>query len=126
MFAKIAADAVVVVHLLFILFVVFGAFLVERWPKMAWLHLPAVLWGMGIEWSGLICPLTPIENMLRNAAGDQGYAGGFIEQYLMPVVYPVGLTRHVQVMLGIAVMGVNLVLYGRIVARWKAGRSTRR
>lgn len=110
-----AADLVLAVHFGFILFVVFGAALLVRWPGLVWLHGPALAWGLWIELSGSICPLTPIENDLRAAAGQQGYAGGFIENYLLPVIYPAGLTRATQVGLAIALVAVNLLFYGRFL-----------
>jgi len=105
------ADAVLVIHLLFILFVIGGGFLLLRWPKVAWAHLPAALWGAVIEFTGWICPLTPLENALRHAAGDAAYSGGFIEHYLVPTVYPAHLTPYIQIGLGVAVVGINLLIY---------------
>ncbi|WP_316151839.1 DUF2784 domain-containing protein [Cupriavidus sp. BIC8F] len=105
------ADLVVIVHGLFILFVVAGGLLVLRWPRVAWLHLPAAAWGVLIEWSGWICPLTPLENTLRQAAGQAGYSGGFVERYLLPLIYPAGLTPAVQLWLGAVVLAVNLAVY---------------
>jgi len=119
---RFLADAVVLVHLAFILFVAAGGLLVLRWPRLAWVHVPAVVWGALIE--GWICPLTPLENRLRAAAGEAAYAGGFIDRYIMPIVYPDGLTRGTQLALGIAVIAVNLLIYGRLVIRRKR-RSTR-
>ena len=101
---SLLADAVLVVHGLFIVFVVLGGLLVLRWPKLAWLHLPAVVWGVWIEWSGGICPLTPLEQRLRIAAGEGGYAGSFVEHYLGAAIYPEGLTRELQVALGALVL----------------------
>ncbi len=124
MLPRFLADAVVLVHLAFILFVAAGGLLVLRWPKLAWVHVPAVVWGALIELAGWICPLTPLENRLRAAAGDAAYAGGFIDRYIMPIVYPAGLTRGMQLALGIAVIAVNLLIYGRLVIRRKR-RSTR-
>jgi hypothetical protein len=121
---RFLADAVVLVHLAFILFVAAGGLLVLRWPRLAWVHVPAVVWGALIEFAGWICPLTPLENRLRAAAGDAAYAGGFIDRYIMPIVYPDGLTRGMQLALGIAVIAVNLLIYGRLVIRRKR-RSTR-
>jgi hypothetical protein len=121
---KFLADAVVLVHLAFILFVAAGGLLVLRWPRLAWVHVPAVVWGALIELAGWICPLTPLENRLRAAAGEAAYAGGFIDRYIMPIVYPDGLTRGTQLALGIAVIAVNLLIYGRLVIRRKR-RSTR-
>ena len=106
------ADLVVVVHLAFVVFVVCGGLMVWRWPRLGWVHLPAALWGIGIEWSGAICPLTPWENWLRRQAGQVGYEGDFIEGYLVPILYPAELTRSGQILLGAAALAVNLVAYG--------------
>lgn len=119
MLAALAADLLVLLHLGFILFVVLGALLVLRYPALAWLHLPAVLWGIGIELAGWICPLTPLENHLRLAAGQAGYPGGFIDQYLVPLIYPPGLTRGMQIGLGIGVAVINLSAYALLIARWR-------
>jgi hypothetical protein len=110
--ARLLADALVVVHALFVVFVVAGGALVLRRPRLAWLHVPAVLWGAWVELTGTICPLTPLENALRRTAGDAGYAGGFIEHYLVPVLYPEGLTPPLQTGFGLAVVAINAVLYG--------------
>ena len=111
------------VHALFVAFVVVGGLPALRWPWMAALHLPAAAWGALIELRGWICPLTPLENSLRQAAGDAGYQGGFIEHYVLPVLYPAGLTRGVQLTLGAAVIAVNLLVYGAVlVRRHRAGR----
>ena len=117
MFLKLAADSVVLLHFAFILFVVLGGLVVLRWPRFMWLHIPAAAWGAFIELTGRVCPLTPLENRLRIAAGETGYSGGFIEEYLIPVVYPDGLTRWVQISLGVGVIAINLVFYGLLVAR---------
>ncbi|CAG9174165.1 hypothetical protein LMG23992_02651 [Cupriavidus laharis] len=109
--AEWLADLVVVVHFLFIAFVVGGALLLFRWPRVAWVHLPAAAWGVFVEWSGRVCPLTPLENALRRAAGEAGYGGGFVERYLLPVIYPVGLTTEIQIWLGVFVVVVNVVIY---------------
>ena len=111
------ADAVLVIHLLFILFVLAGGLLVLRWPKLAWAHLPAALWGAAIEFMGWICPLTPLENFFRQAAGTVGYAGGFIEHYLLPTLYPHALTREIQVAMGTTVLVLNLVVYAVVWRR---------
>ena len=111
------ADAVVVLHLLFLLFVVLGGVAALRWPRVAWLHLPAAVWGAWIEFSGGICPLTPLENRFRAAGGQAGYAGGFIDHYLVPILYPPGLTRGHQIVLGVGVLVLNLTLYGVLVRR---------
>ena len=119
------ADAVLVLHLAFIVFVVAGGLLVWRFPWVAIAHIPAVLWGIYIELSGNICPLTPIENRLRHMAGETGYTGGFIEHYLMPVIYPHGLTREIQFVLAGLVIIVNLSAYGWLIYR-RFGRNHRR
>lgn len=106
------ADAVVVVHGAFILFVVVGGLLLLRWPRLAWLHLPAVVWGVWIEFSGWICPLTPLENRLRLDAGVAGYGGGFIAHYLLPLIYPPYLNPALQYLLGAIVLLINGTLYG--------------
>lgn len=113
----ILADLVVGLHALFVAFVLVGGLLVLRWSWVAVLHLPAAIWGALIEFKGWICPLTPLENSLRAAAGEAGYQGGFIEHYLLPVLYPAGLTREVQLVLGSVVIAVNLVVYGLLLAR---------
>ncbi|UDM50573.1 DUF2784 domain-containing protein [Cupriavidus sp. MP-37] len=105
------ADLVVIAHALFIVFVVAGGLLVLRWPRAAWVHLPAAVWGVLIEWAGWICPLTPLENTLRRAAGQAGYSGGFVERYLLPLIYPAGLTPAVQLWLGMVVLVVNVAIY---------------
>ncbi|MEW5788802.1 MAG: DUF2784 domain-containing protein [Pseudomonadota bacterium] len=112
------ADAVLLLHLAFILFVVVGGLFLLRWPGLPWLHLPAVVWGVAIELGGFICPLTPLENQLRQLGGESGYGGGFVEHYLLAVIYPEGLTREVQVALGLGVAALNLVAY---VRWWRRG-----
>jgi hypothetical protein len=111
------ANLVVLVHFAFVLFVVFGGLLVLRWPRVMYLHLPAAAWGAFIELVGGICPLTPLENSLRRSAGLAGYEGGFVEHYILPVLYPAGLTRGVQLVLGMLVIGTNVAIYGWILAR---------
>jgi hypothetical protein len=107
----VLADFVVLIHFTFVLFVVLGGFLVLRWANVAYLHLPAAFWGVWIEFSGRICPLTPLEHSLRAQAGEEVYAGGFIEHYLLPILYPGSLTRTVQLGLGLVVFVINLVIY---------------
>ena len=111
MLLRLAADAVVVVHLLFILFVLGGGLLVLRWPRLALLHLPAAAWGVAVELLHLDCPLTPLENQLRQAAGQAGYDGGFVEHYLIPLIYPAGLTPQIQLWLGAVVLAINVPVY---------------
>lgn len=105
------------VHLAFVLFVVLGGLLVLRWPRLVWLHLPAAVWGVCIELLGWICPLTPLEIHLRHKAGLAGYEGGFVEHYLIPVLYPTTLTRSIQILLGLLVLSIYTVLYGWIFLR---------
>jgi hypothetical protein len=111
------ANLVVLIHFAFVLFVVFGGLLVLRWPRIMYLHLPAAVWGAFIELAGGICPLTPLENSLRRSAGLAGYEGGFVEHYILPVLYPAGLTRGVQLTLGMLVIGINLAIYAWVLGR---------
>jgi len=113
----VLADLVLVVHLGFVLFVALGGLLVLRWPRLAWIHLPAAAWGALIEFTGGICPLTPLENRLRVLAGEAGYAGGFVEHYVTAVLYPDGLTRGAQLGLGAAVLLVNSLVYWVLLRR---------
>lgn len=112
MLYRLLADAVLLLHLAFIIFVVLGALLVWRYRRLAWLHVPAVIWAGVIEFSGRGCPLTPLENHLRRLGGEAGYAGGFIEHYLLPVIYPPGLSHTMQFALGLAVIVINGLAYG--------------
>ena len=105
------ADLVVLLHACFVLFVMLGGFLVLWKSYLAWYHLPAVIWGAGIEFLGWVCPLTPLENILRDRGGEAGYSTGFVEQYIVPVLYPAALTRKMQIGLGIFVLGVNTAVY---------------
>jgi hypothetical protein len=116
-----AADGLVVVHLGFVVFVAFGGLLVWRWRRLAILHLPAAAWGVWIELGGGICPLTPLENRLRSIAGQEAYEGDFVGQYLLPVLYPEGLTREVQVALAAGVIALNLAIYGMMFRRRRTG-----
>lgn len=111
MLYRLLADLVVLIHFGFVLFVVLGGLLALRWPRAAWVHLPAALWGAGIEFAAGICPLTPLENHLRRLGGESGYSGGFVEHYVLPVLYPDGLTRGVQLALGTFVLLLNIVVY---------------
>ena len=116
------ASLVLAVHGAFVLFVVAGGALVLRWPRVAWAHLPAAAWGAGIELAGGICPLTPLENRLRELAGQAGYDGGFVEQYLLAWLYPDGLTREIQLALGLAVVIVNVAVYATVWMRSRRAR----
>lgn len=117
MLYRTLADGLVVVHLAFVLFVVLGGVLAWRWPRLAWVHLPAFVWGVWISITGAICPLTPLENRLRRIGGEAGYDGGFIEQYLLPVLYPGAMTREIQIGIGIGVLVWNVAIYAALLAR---------
>jgi hypothetical protein len=117
MFYKLAADAVVLLHLGFVLFVVAGGLLVFRWRWIALLHLPAVVWAVLLEFYGWLCPLTPLELSLRGGGGQAGYSGGFIEHYILPVLYPVDLDATLQIALGSFVIVINIALYGWLLWR---------
>ena len=114
---RFLADCLALAHLAFVLFVVLGGLLALRRPRIAWLHLPAVVWGVCIEWAGWICPLTPLENRLRRMAGEAGYHGGFVEHYILPVLYPEGLARTHQALLGAAVLVLNGIIYALLLRR---------
>jgi len=114
------ADAVIIIHFLFILFVVCGGLLVVLWPRVAFLHLPAAIWGAAVEIFGWICPLTQLENRFRSLGGETSYSGDFILQYLTPVIYPEHLTTSIQKILGAGVIAVNIVFY------WMAIRKHRK
>jgi len=111
MLTLIGADFVLLAHAAFLLFVIFGGLLVLQFPRLKWLHMAAVAWGAFIELSGWVCPLTPLENLLRRAAGGKGYSGGFVEHYVVQPMYPAGLTRELQVFLGVAVLLANALFY---------------
>ena len=119
MIYRALADLILALHLVFVLFVVLGGLLVLKWPRIAWLHIPAAIWGVLIEFTGWICPLTPLENSLRTRGGEAGYSGGFIEHYIQPLLYPAGLTRSTQVVLGSVVLALNLTAYGIMVSRMR-------
>ena len=120
MLYQLSADLIVILHFGFVLFVLMGGILLVKWPRLAWLHLPAVAWGAFVEFSGWMCPLTPLENWLRVHGGDASYAGDFIAQYVMTLLYPETLTRELQLVLGTAVIAVNLVIYAWL---WRTYRS---
>jgi len=117
------ADAVLILHVAFLGFVVLGGLLLLRWPGVAWVHAPMAAWGVVVEYAGLVCPLTPLENALRLRAGETGYTGGFIEHYLTAVLYPTGLTRGFQLLLGSLLLIVNLAIYWRVLARRRMGNT---
>lgn len=108
---SVLADGILLLHLAFVVFVVLGGLLAVRWPKMAWLHLPAAIWGVAVEMFGWYCPLTPLENALRERAGGAAYDGDFIARYLLPVLYPEGLTRPAQIVLGAIALLLNVAVY---------------
>ncbi len=121
---RLLADGIVVVHASFIAFVVLGGLLALRWPRAAWVHLPAAAWGVFVEYSGVICPLTPLEIAMRTRGNQAGYTGGFIEHYLLPAIYPAGLTRHIQIILGSLALALNLGVYAVVIHRWHRRRAT--
>ena len=122
MLLKIAADVIVLVHLMFIIFVVTGGLFVLKWPKTVWLHIPAAIWGAMIEFAGWMCPLTPVENTLRAAGGKAVYQSGFINHYVIPVIYPAGLTREIQFVMGCIVIVLNVLIYGVLIVK-KSGKN---
>ena len=111
---RLLANLVVVIHLFFVLFSVFGALLLIRWRKIIWLHIPAAAWAACIEFSGRICPLTPLENWLRLKGAEIGYGGDFVRHYILPLLYPSSLTREIQIILGVLVTGLNIAIYGYV------------
>ncbi len=117
----ILANLVLALHLAFVVFVTLGGLLVLRWPRLAWVHVPAAAWGAAVEFTGWYCPLTPLENRLRRLAGESGYSGGFVEHYLLATLYPEGLTRATQFWLGLFVVVLNALIY-----LWVYRRLTRR
>ena len=123
-FYRIAADGVVVIHLGFILFVFLGALTLFRWPWMIWVHVPAAVWGGLVELIGAPCPLTPLENHLRRVGNSEAYSGGFIDHYIMPIVYPPGLTRETQVYLGVLILVLNITIYYKFLTRKRAARES--
>ena len=118
-----AADLVLVVHLAFVLFVVVGGLLALRRPRLAWVHVPVALYGAAIEFVGFVCPLTPLEVWLRRRGGEAGYAGGFVEHYITSALYPTGLTREIQLALGVGVLVLNGIVYAVWLRRWRRGRA---
>lgn len=111
MWYRRAADLVLLAHSTFVAFVVLGGLLALRWRRLAWIHIPVALYGAIIEFAGFVCPLTPLENALRHRGGEMGYSGGFVEHYVVRVLYPAGLTRGIQYGLGALVLVINVVVY---------------
>lgn len=124
MLYRFLADIVVLAHLGFVAFVLFGGLLAFRWPRVAWIHLPALAWGGFIEFTGAICPLTPLENALRHAGGLEEYSQGFIERYVVPIVYPTELTRESQILMGVMLVALNALIYARLA--WRRSRRSPR
>jgi hypothetical protein len=122
MIYALAAQAVLAIHFGFIVFVLIGGFLALRWRRLPLLHLPALAWGVTVEFSGWTCPLTPLENLLRGLSGAAGYSGSFIEHYLLRLIYPEGLTREVQIALGVTVLVLNAIAYGLWWTRRRPGQ----
>ena len=125
MLFKLLADTVAFIHLLFVAFAVAGGLLALRWRWLPWLHLPALAWGATVELSGWICPLTPLENWLRAAGGAAGYSGGFVDHYLLPLLYPASLERGTQLALGLALLAINAVAYSLVWRRRTRSRRSR-
>jgi hypothetical protein len=121
MLYRLGADTVLVIHLAFILFVLFGGLMVLRWRWIILLHVPAMVWGAIVEFFHLYCPLTPLENVLRTKAGGAGYEGGFIEHYLVTLIYPAGLNSQIQLWLGVVVVAINVAIYARLLLRKAPG-----
>ena len=114
------ADVVVLIHGAFVAFVILGAFIALRWRWLVWVHLPAAIWGVLIEYAGWICPLTPLENALRARAGESGYSGDFIEHYILRALYPHGLTPATRWILGSVALVVNLIAYALLIRKFKS------
>ena len=112
MFYRLLADGVVGAHFVFVLFIIFGGLLVMYWRRVIWIHLPCVVWGALNEFFGWMCPLTPLENWLRETGGKAGYQTSFVEHYILPILYPAALTREIQIILGLTVISVNMGIYG--------------
>ena len=120
---QLLADLVVLVHVAFVVFAVFGGLLAARWRRLVWIHLPAVIWAVIVEFFGWVCPLTPLENWLRRRGGQAGYPSDFIAHYILPVLYPEELNREVQITLGALVLLINLSVYTWIFRRKKTTRN---
>jgi len=121
---RVLGDVVLIVHLTFIVFVIFGGFLAYRWRWLLWIHLLAAVWASALEFGGWICPLTPLENWFRQAGGEAGYPGGFLEHYLLRIIYPTGLTPDIQIYLGFGVIAINALAYWMVWVSQKRNSST--
>ena len=117
MFYRSLADLVLLLHLGFVAFVALGGLLVLRWPRWAWLHVPAALWGVFVEYTGSTCPLTPLESVWRHRGGEVGYPGGFLEYYVTAILYPIGLTRGLQIGFGTLALAINTAVYAAFIGR---------
>ncbi|MFI5228880.1 MAG: DUF2784 domain-containing protein [Gemmatimonadales bacterium] len=117
MWLRRAADLVLLTHAAFVAFVVFGGLLALRWRRLAWVHIPVALYGAIIEFVGFVCPLTPLENTLRRRGGEMGYRGGFVDHYIVRLLYPAGLTRTIQLVLGALVLAINAAVYFRWIRK---------
>lgn len=124
LFANVLADVLVILHLLFIIFVLFGALLVLKWVQIRWVHVPCLVWGVLVELTGWYCPLTPLENHFRELAGLEMYSGDFVMEYLMPVIYPPELTRTLQILFGLLVVLINSGVYGYLIFRRRIKNNT--
>ena len=116
---QLLADVVVIFHLAFVAFALFGGLLIMKWRRVAWIHVPSVVWAVFIEFTGMICPLTPLENFLRRKSGATGYESGFVEHYIIPILYPESLENSVQIILGILVIVVNADIYAWVFRQSK-------
>jgi len=125
MLDRLAADAVVALHFAFVVFAAAGGLIAWRRLAYAWIHLPALAWAAYVEFTGSICPLTPLENRLRRSAGDAGYSGGFVEHYVLPVLYPAGLTPDAQAWIGAALVALNVAIYAVALARARPRKGER-
>lgn len=114
---RLLADFVLVLHFLFVAFALLGGLLVLRRPAVAWLHLPAMAWGVVVQWADWICPLTPLENRFRMLGGEAGYAGGFVEHLVLTLLYPGALTLELRYLLGAVLLAVNIAVYARLIFR---------
>jgi len=122
MWYSLLADLIVVLHFSFVLFVLFGGLLTVKWPHVTWIHGPALAWGSLVEFTGLVCPLTPLENRLRMMGGESGYHGDFLSRWLLPVLYPDFLTPGIQIALGCLLLALNVTIYAWI---WRTRLSHR-
>lgn len=123
---QLLADFVLLLHLAFVAFAAFGGLLVLRRPKLLWLHLPALLWGVLVQWADWICPLTPLENSLRLRGGGDVYAGGFIERFVVHILYPDNLTLELRYLLALILIAVNVAVYAFVLAAQAKRKTTQR